>query len=211
MDAIHGVFITLGLFILTFLNPGSNLFVVVQTTLTAGRRAGLVCGSGVVLGNAFYSGLGLFGLNALMTRCEGLFAMVKILGGLYLLWYAWTVFRNRHEFSLTATAQAMAGNGWRYFRRGLISDLSNPQTVLFFIGIFSVTLTPQTPLWAKLTTWCGIILASFLWRLFLCQTFSRAAIRRAYSHVHRTVGKVIGVMVSLLAIRLIWQGSRELG
>lgn len=42
MAAPHGVAMTPGRFALTFLNPGADLFVVVQITLSCGRKAGLV-------------------------------------------------------------------------------------------------------------------------------------------------------------------------
>ncbi len=60
-----------------------------------------------------------------------------------------------------------------FFRRGLITDLSNPQTVLFFISIFSVTLNAETPTWARLMAWAGLCSHQlsgefFLVRRFLC-------------------------------------------
>ncbi len=70
MDPLHAVYLTVGLFVITFFNPGANLFVVVQTSLASGRRAGVLTGLGVALGDAFYSGLGLFGLATLITQCE---------------------------------------------------------------------------------------------------------------------------------------------
>ena len=66
MDPLHAVYLTVGLFVITFFNPGANLFVVVQTSLASGRRAGVLTGLGVALGDAFYSGLGLFGLATLI-------------------------------------------------------------------------------------------------------------------------------------------------
>ncbi len=61
MDPLHAVYLTVGLFVIKFFNPGANLFVVVQTSLASGRRgAGVLTGLGVALGDAFYSGLGLF-------------------------------------------------------------------------------------------------------------------------------------------------------
>ena len=41
MDPLHAVYLTVGLFVITFFNPGANLFVVVQTSLASGRRAGV--------------------------------------------------------------------------------------------------------------------------------------------------------------------------
>ncbi|HCE8948709.1 TPA: LysE family transporter [Morganella morganii] len=210
MDPLHSIAVTLFLFVLTFFNPGANLFIVVQTTLSSGQKAGLTCGYGVVLGNAIYSGLGLFGLITLMHEFGAFFSLIKVAGGAYLLWYAATVFRNRTQLNLNTDSTLPAQHALRYFRRGLISDLSNPQTILFFISIFSVTLTPQTPLWAKITLWFGIITVSLIWRIILCRTFSLTSVRLTYSRIHRVVGKVVGVLLGALAARLIYQGAAEL-
>lgn len=209
MDPISGIFLTLGLFGLAFLNPGANLFVVVQTTLSSGRKAGVICASGVVFGDAIYSGLGLFGLNALMTQFEHLFSFVKIFGGLYLLWYAWTVFHNEKQLDVVHDKGEHKEKSWVFFRRGLISDLSNPQTVLFFVSIFSITLTPETPLWVKLVTWVSIVLLSLVWRLFLCYAFSTHKARMIYSRISQTAGKVISIILSALALKLIYQGVED--
>ncbi|MGO2304603.1 MAG: LysE family transporter [Providencia sp.] len=210
MDPIHSIIVTLFLFILTFFNPGANLFIVVQTTLSSGKKAGLTCGYGVVLGNAIYSGLGLFGLVTLMSEFGYLFSLIKILGGLYLLYYAISVFKNRTQLNLSTQNSLESFPVVTYFRRGLISDLSNPQTILFFISIFSTTITPTTPLWTKIIIWLGIVIASLVWRIILCQTFSLSSVRRTYSRIHKVVGKIVGFILGGLATRLIYQGISEL-
>ena len=210
MDPLHSIVITLFLFVLTFFNPGANLFTVVQTTLSSGKKAGLTCGYGVVLGDAIYSGLGLFGLVALMTQFESLFSLIKILGGLYLLYYAISVFRNKTQLSLATENKTEIFPTGVYFRRGLIADLSNPQTVLFFMSIFSTTISPSTPLWTKLLIWFGIVLASLIWRIILCQTFSLSSVRRTYSRIHKVIGKGVGLILGGLASKLIYQGVTEL-
>ncbi|ELU1439121.1 LysE family transporter [Providencia rettgeri] len=210
MDPLHSIIITLFLFVLTFFNSGANLFIVVQTTLSSGKKAGLTCGYGVVLGNAIYSGLGLFGLVTLMSEFGSLFSLIKILGGLYLFYYAITVFKNRTQLNLSTENIVESFPSGVYFRRGVISDLSNPQTVLFFMSIFSTTISPSTPLWTKLVIWFGIIIASLIWRIILCQTFSMTSVRRMYSRIHKIVGKAVGIVLGTLASRLIYQGVTEL-
>ncbi|UBX51111.1 homoserine/threonine efflux transporter [Providencia alcalifaciens] len=210
MDPLHSILITLFLFVLTFFNPGANLFTVVQTTLSSGKKAGLTCGFGVVLGDAIYSGLGLFGLVALMTQFESLFSLIKILGGLYLLYYAISVFRNKTQLSLATGKNTENFPTGVYFRRGLIADLSNPQTVLFFMSIFSTTISSSTPLWTKLLIWLGIVVVSLIWRIILCQTFSLSSVRRTYSRIHKVIGKVVGLVLGGLASKLIYQGITEI-
>ncbi|MBS2139439.1 LysE family transporter, partial [Escherichia coli] len=65
--------------------------------------------------------------------------------------------------------QPISAPWYVFFRRGLITDLSNPQTVLFFISIFSVTLNAEPPTWARLLPWAGVGPASFIWRVFFCR------------------------------------------
>ena len=158
MDPLHAVYLTVGLFVITFFNPGANLFVVVQTSLASGRRAGVLTGLGVALGDAFYSGLGLFGLATLITQCEEIFSLIRIVGGAYLLWFAWCSMRRQSTPQMSTLQQPISAPWYVFFRRGLITDLSNPQTVLFFISIFSVTLNAETPTWARLMAWAGIVL-----------------------------------------------------
>ncbi len=106
---------------------------VVQTSLASGRRAGVLTGLGVALGDAFYSGLGLFGLATLITQCEEIFSLIRIVGGAYLLWFAWCSMRRQSTPQMSTLQQPInAPPGMSFFRRGLITDLSNPQTVLFF-------------------------------------------------------------------------------
>lgn len=171
MDPLHAVYLTVGLFVITFFNPGANLFVVVQTSLASGRRAGVLTGLGVALGDAFYSGLGLFGLATLITQCEEIFSLIRIVGGAYLLWFAWCSMRRQSTPQMSTLQQPISAPWYVFFRRGLITDLSNPQTVLFFISIFSVTLNAETPTWARLMAWAGIVLASIIWRVFLSQAW----------------------------------------
>ena len=119
MDPLHAVYLTVGLFVITFFNPGANLFVVVQTSLASGRRAGVLTGLGVALGDAFYSGLGLFGLATLITQCGEIFSLIRIVGGAYLLWFAWCSSMRRHSTPQMSTLQQPISAPWYvFFRRG---------------------------------------------------------------------------------------------
>lgn len=74
MEPFHAVVLTVSLFVLTFFNPGANLFVVVQTSLASGRRAGVITGLGVATGDAFYSGLAFRSGDAHYAMRSGIFS-----------------------------------------------------------------------------------------------------------------------------------------
>lgn len=161
------------------------------------------------MGDAIYSGLGLFGMATLITQCEEIFSLIKIVGGTYLLWFAWNSMRRQSTPQMSALQQPLSAPWYVFFRRGLITDLSNPQTVLFFISIFSVTLNAETPTWARLMAWAGIVLASVIWRVFLSQAFSLPTVRRAYGRMQHVASRIIGAIIGVFALRLIYEGITQ--
>ena len=205
MTPAHSVMLTIGLFGLTFLSPGPNLLVVVQSSLAAGRTAGIAAGLGVAAGDAIYAGLGLLGMAAVIGQSGELFDDIRILGGLYLLWLAWKMLNGRAASPVGIAASPVQGSP-NLFLRGLITDLANPQTVLFFASIFAVTLTAATPAWAKLLAWLGIIATSAIWRILLSFAFSRQRVRSLYSRWQRTLERIIGVALAGFGSKLVAEG-----
>ena len=112
--------------------------------------------------------------------------------------------------TLTGRAAALAGvetEGARaipaLFRLGLLTDLSNPKTIVFFASIFAVTLTPRTPLLARAAMLVSITLISIAWRTSLATLFSNRAVRRLYSQAEKTVNRVCGVILMLVGGKLL--------
>jgi amino acid exporter len=206
MDALHSALLAVGLFVLTFFNPGPNLLIVVQSSLSAGRVAGIAAGVGVAVGDGFYAALGLFGMATLVTRSAEVFHAVKLLGGLYLLWCAWRLMRSHTATTLDVAGGRPARSLSRHFWRGLVTDLANVQTVLFFASIFAVTLGAETPGWAKLLSWVGIFFASLLWRTSLSLAFSQPRIRHGYERCQRRIEQAAGLMLGVFGIRLLFDG-----
>jgi len=206
MDPLHSVVLTVGLFALTFLSPGPNLILVVQASLAGGRAAGFTAGAGVALGDALYAALGLAGMSALIQLGGTLFAAVQVAGGAYLVWFGWRLARTAGRQGLAVGAAPPREPLRRYLVRGFVTDLANAQTVLFFASIFAVTLSADTPAWARVLAWLGIVLASLAWRLALSTAFSRERGRAAYARVEATLERLAGVALIAFGVRLVYQG-----
>ena len=206
MTPAHSVLLTIGLFGLTFLSPGPNLLIVVQSSLSSGRAAGIAAGLGVATGDAIYAGLGLFGMAALIAQSGDLFAAVRIAGGLYLLWLAWRAMKGGPAVVVEDARASSHAPAAGLFARGLVTDLANPQTVLFFASIFAVTLTPTTPAWAKALSWLGIVVVSAAWRCMLSVAFSRRRVRAFYARSQRAIERAAGAAFAVFGTRLIADG-----
>ncbi|WP_193087626.1 LysE family transporter [Advenella sp. FME57] len=209
----HAVLTAIGLFALTFLSPGPNLFLIVQTSLSQGKSAGIAAGAGVATGDAIYAALGLVGMATIIATSHTLFACIQVLGGAYLIWYGFNLFkqaRGRTKAVIGNTAApALAASAGVNFRRGMITDLANAQTALFFVSIFSVTITPSTQWPTKLAIWIGVSLTSLLWRVMVSLAFSRPLVRRGYMHVQAYLEQLVGVVLMGFGVKLIIGGFRS--
>ncbi|HLU03375.1 MAG TPA: homoserine/threonine efflux transporter [Advenella sp.] len=211
----HAVLTAVGLFALTFLSPGPNLFLIVHTSLSQGQSAGIAAGAGVATGDAIYAALGLVGMATIIATSHTIFAGIQVLGGAYLIWYGFNLFRQArgrtkavignpaHERAATQALTARVN-----FRRGMMTDLANAQTALFFVSIFSVTITPSTPWITKLAIWIGISLTSLLWRVLVSLAFSRPWVRRSYMHIQAYLEQLVGVVLMGFGIKLIIGGLK---
>ncbi len=79
-------------------------------------------------------------MSALITEGETLFHAIKFLGSLYLVWFGVRLFLTTTPVALSSEGTSTAETLRSYFTHGLVTDLANPQTILFFASIFAVTL-----------------------------------------------------------------------
>ncbi|QUJ04417.1 LysE family transporter [Salmonella enterica subsp. enterica] len=127
---------------LTFLIP-ANLFVVVQTSLASEDAGQESSARASPRGDAFIPGWG-FSVWHFITQCEAVFSLIKIVGGAYLLWFARNGIRHPGDAPQSCLQTPIAAPWTIFFRRGLMTDLSNPPNRCFY-QYFSVTLSAKRP------------------------------------------------------------------
>jgi threonine/homoserine/homoserine lactone efflux protein len=124
-----GVFLLAALVIL--LAPGPVVLYVVSRSIGQGTAAGIVSAAGAAAGTLVHAGAAALGLSAIVLSSALIFQIVKLAGAAYLIWIGWQAFRRRGGWR--ATALEARGYG-RVFRDGLIINIFNPKTALFFIA-----------------------------------------------------------------------------
>ena len=117
-------------------SPGPALLMAVQTSLSAGRRAGVAVGAGLGCTAAAWTGMALLGLGAVFRLFPAVHTAAKIAGAAYLVWLAWRMWRDS-----SAPVEAQTPAAARAFRQGFLVNLLNPKSVLFAAAVL-VTVFP---------------------------------------------------------------------
>jgi threonine/homoserine/homoserine lactone efflux protein len=120
-----------------FITPGPDMSLFLAKTMTGGRRAGIASMLGAMAGCCVHTLLAVLGISALLAASETAFAVLKVVGALYLLWLAVDAVRHGSALNLKDDAKSEV-SVWRTFLMGVGINLTNPKVVLFF-----VTFLPQ--------------------------------------------------------------------
>ncbi|MFQ6549871.1 LysE family translocator [Aestuariibius sp. 2305UL40-4] len=137
MTALTDLTAILAAFFLVTVAPGPANLAVATVAMRAGRRNGLLFGTGLAAGLAIWGLVAATGLGALLQGSATALTALKLAGGAYLVWLAWQ--SGRSAFSPDAIPAPEPGKG-RWIARGLILNLSNPKAVVAWMAALSMGL-----------------------------------------------------------------------
>lgn len=130
------------------LTPGPDMLFVIGQTLSGGAGRGWAALLGIGTGAMVHVALAVSGIAALLAASPTLFDALRIAGAVYLLWLAWGALRSawRGGHALRPSAPARMA-----FRDGLVTNLTNPKVVLFFLAFLPQFVDPgRAPAWLQM-------------------------------------------------------------
>ena len=134
MPDSHTLTLFIGAALVLALMPGPGLFYVVGRTLIAGRTDGLASCLGAMLGGFVHVAAGAIGVSALLMASAEAFSILKICGGLYLIYLAIHSWRSAAESEAKVDAP-VGQNARRAFRQAIVVEATNPKTAVFFLAL----------------------------------------------------------------------------
>jgi threonine/homoserine/homoserine lactone efflux protein len=114
-------------------SPGPGVFAVISRTLSAGFRKTRYMIAGIVTGDLIYLVFAIFGLTYVARNMSQLFLIIRILGGIYLIWTGIKTILSPVEENAPQVNREEVTRVSVYFS-GLLITLSNPKVILFYCG-----------------------------------------------------------------------------
>lgn len=121
--------------------PGPTILTVISYSLTHGPRANLPLVAAVALGDSTALALSILGLGALLATSAWWFAVVKSVGGLYLIYLGVRLLRSGIATAETDPAAA-PGSRWRLFANTWLVTALNPKGIVFFVAFLPQFIDP---------------------------------------------------------------------
>jgi threonine/homoserine/homoserine lactone efflux protein len=115
---------------------------VLARSLQGGRRVGLASSFGTALGGMFHVAAAAFGLSLLLARSAMAFALVKYCGAAYLVYLGVKTLMAKEDGMPQDAAPAKGSP----FLQGVLTEMLNPKTALFFLAFIPQFVDHTAPL-----------------------------------------------------------------
>ena len=185
-------------------SPGPVFAVVTRQCVTGGTRTGVWTSLGVCAGILLHVAYCLLGVAVLLSQSPALFDVVKFVAAGYLLYLGIKSIRKSlvsGPIDSVSTAQTVVEPG-KAFMLGFLTNGLNPKATLFFLALFTVVISPSTPVFIQLIYGLYLACATFLWFALLSRLMGRPGVRGTILRAGHWFERAMGTILILLAIQI---------
>ena len=198
-------------------SPGPDFAIVLRQSVAYGRRTALLTSIGIGTAILLHVGYSLLGLGLLIRSSAGWFAAVKYAGAAYLAWLGVQSLRAKPR-SPADVAGGAGGAGAvgaaglptarAAFATGFLTNALNPKATLFFISLFVMIVSPQTPKLVQAAYGVWMTGVTMAWFALVSVGFTRADVRRNFLRHGHWIDRVLGAVFLAFAGSLLWTEVR---
>jgi threonine/homoserine/homoserine lactone efflux protein len=125
--------------VLLAIAPGPGIMYVLTRSMAGGRREGLLSSLGTLVGGLAHMIAAALGISAVLATSAVAYQAVRWAGAFYLVYLGFRMIRNAEGDGLPAPGRA-AGDP---FRQGIVTEVLNPKTALFFLSFIPQFVDPK--------------------------------------------------------------------
>ncbi|SEG81819.1 Threonine/homoserine/homoserine lactone efflux protein [Thermomonospora echinospora] len=187
--------------------PGPAVMLVLKSAVARGRGPALLTALGVLAADLVWAGASVAGLTALLVSSQVAFDVVRYLGAAYLVYLGIKLMLTRAaaaspEHGVTPSGAAKSRSRRRAFREGLLSDLSNPKTVIVFTSVIPQFLHHGARPADTLILGAAFAVIGFLSLAAYALVFSAAATMLRDARVTRVILRAGGAILTTFGVGL---------
>ena len=191
--------------VVVIVTPGQDTALTIKNTLAGGRRGGVLTALGVVSGQMTWALAASVGLAGLLVASEPAFLALKLAGAAYLVYLGGHALVNaaRGGGHRAPVPRAPAPSSPAAYRQGVVSNLGNPKTAVFFTSLLPQFVPTAQASFAVLLG-LGVLFASMtlVWLVGYAVAVAKARTVLGRPPVRRLLDAVTGAVLVGLGLRL---------
>lgn len=208
MDLMQGLVLLTPIHLLATASPGPEFMLISREALSHGRRAGLLCLFGTMLGLLIHLGYSAFGFAVLIASSPAALWGIRVLGGSYLIYLGFSALRARPARANQALAEESVSAGSASgIRKGFLCDLLNPKAPIYYVSLFTFVLSPEMPGYQVAVYGAWILLIHFSWFCMVVLLLSNPAVNLKFRSVSHWIDRVLGGAMVAIGLKILTTAS----
>ena len=162
--------------LIVVLIPGTGVIYTISNGLFLGWRASIAAALGCTTGIIPHLCASILGLSAILHMSAVAFQIVKYAGVLYLLYLAWSMWRETGGLTINSTDTNPKYR--QIIVRGFLINILNPKLSIFFLAFLPLFVSPEasSPLMQMISLSGAFMAMTFV--VFVCYGLSATTVRR---------------------------------
>lgn len=191
-------------------SPGPDFAIVLRYAIRFGRKQALAASVGIGTAILLHVTWSLVGIAVLIQTTPWLFRVLSFAGAAYLLYIGIMAIRAKapsvsaEQGGADNTSVEQAPGSIKAFIAGFVTNGLNPKATLFFLSLFAVIISAQTPLSYKVIYGLYMAFATAAWFCMLSVVLTQNRVRAFLLQKGFWFDRIMGLLLMLLAAHLIY-------
>jgi threonine/homoserine/homoserine lactone efflux protein len=203
LEQIHPLLLVYAAYLIAVASPGPSTMAIMGVAMGQGRASAVALALGVMTGSMVWAALAAVGISAILSRFAEALFVLKIVGGLYLLFLARKSARAALSPRNDRVTAEVPAKRLALYRKGVLLHVTNPKSILGWTAIITLGLGPDAPPYTLAAIIGGCALLGLLVFVGYAVIFSTAPVARAYQSSRRWVEGALALVFGYAGLRLL--------
>lgn len=205
LENLPQVFSAYLVYLVAVLSPGPATMAIASASLGQGRRHGFTMAAGIFCGSMTWALAASAGLATVLTHYAHAVTVMRIVGGLYLLYLAWRSFRSAASKKDPIAQGPTEASYGRTFLRGYAIHLTNPKAIFAWLAILSLGLPAGATGVTVAVIVSGCLMTGFTVFMGYAWLLSLPGALRVYRSARRYIEGTLAVLFAAAGAKLLFQ------
>lgn len=189
--------------LLACMSPGPDFIMACRNSLIYSRRTGIWTAVGFGLGIAVHIGYSLAGLALIISKSILLFSIIKYLGAAYLIYIGLkSLLSKSSAIQLGENHKKADISATKAVRIGFLTNVLNPKATMFYLSLFTLVISPETPALIMGIMSLIMIVSIMLWFSLVAVFLSQKRLRAIFEKYQNIFSKTFGGLLIALGIKV---------
>lgn len=189
--------------IIALLSPGPDFAMVFKQSITYGRRASIFTSIGIGLGISVHIIYCILGIGLIISKSIILFNIIKYLGAAYLIYLGIASLKSKgFKIDENNIKYHESMSDFKSFMVGFLCNALNPKATLFFLSMFTVVISIDTPILVQVIYGLFCVLLTTVYFVIASLFLTKDSVRKFFNKFGIWFDRVVGTVLISLGIKI---------